>query len=128
MVSTVDSNVQGCLNAIKELANLYELSGQYSLTEKEQDRIFELRKTVKEKQKELRDLELLFHYAKKLLDANSEITFLVGEEFSSAHTAQTIHAANSHIEKKITEVKLAELDLLQAQKLHIEKNKMDTET
>lgn len=124
----MDSNVQACLNAIKELANLYELSGQYSLTEKGQDRIFELRKTVKEKQSELRDLELLFHYAKKLLDANSEITFLVGEEFSSTHTSQTIHAATSHIEKKITEVKLAELDLLQAQKLHIEKNKMDTET
>ena len=60
-------------------------------------------------------------YAKKLLDANSEVNFLVGEEFCSTHTSQTIYAATSHIDQKMTEVKLAQLDLIKAHKTHIEK-------
>ena len=84
-------------------------------------RIVELRQIVKEKRAELRDLEVLFQYAKKLLDANSEIAFLVGEEFCSTNTSQTINAATNHIEQKMIGVKMAELDLIEAHKIHIEK-------
>ena len=83
----------------------------------------ELRKTVKDKRTEIRDLELLFEYTKKLLDANSEVAFIVGEEFCSTTMSQKINTATSHIEKRITEVKLAELDLIEAQKIQIEKSK-----
>ena len=65
LVSTVDSNVKIFLDANNELANLYEMSAQYySLTESGEDRIVELRQIVNEKRAELRDLEVLFQYAK----------------------------------------------------------------
>jgi hypothetical protein len=122
LVSTVDSNVKIFLGANNELANLYEMSAQYySLTESGEDRIVELRQIVKEKRAELRDLEVLFQYAKKLLDANAEIAFLVGEEFCSTNTSQAINAATNHIEQKMIGVKMAELDLIEAHKIHIEK-------
>ena len=123
LVSTVDSNVKIFLDANNELANLYEMSAQYySLTESGEDRIVELRQIVNGKRAELRDLEVLFQYAKKLLDANSGIAFLVGEEFCSTNTSQTINAATSHIEQKMIGVKMAELDLIEAHKIHIEKS------
>ena len=121
LVSTIDSSVKSFLETNNELANLYELSAQYSLTPAGEDRMVELRKLVNKKESELKDLELLFQYAKKLLDANSEVTFLVGEEFCSTHTSQTIYAATSHIDQKMIEVKLAQLDLVEAHKIHIEK-------
>ena len=121
LVKSLDEVTKESLNAHKDLANLYDLSSQYSLTEAGEDKMLELRLCVQKKKKELQDLELLFEYVKKLMDANSEVAFLVGEEFCSRQTSEKIHGAISHFQEKLEAVKFAELDLATAHKTHIEK-------
>ena len=116
LVKSLDEVTKESLNAHKDLANLYDLSSQYSLTEAGEDKMLELRLCVQRK-KELQDLELLFD-VKKLMDANSEVAFLVGEEFCSRQTSEKIHGAISHFQEKLEAVKLAELNLATAHKTH----------
>lgn len=81
----------------------------------------QLRHTISVKKKEILDLELLFEYVKKLMDANAEVNFLTGSEFSSLQTSERIHAASEHLKKQLEALSLAELDLAAAHKSHIEK-------
>lgn len=110
------------MSAKNELADLYEMSGQYSLTEDGEARVIELRQIVNRRKKELQDLELLFEYSKKLMDANSEVTFLVGEDYCSKQMSDQIYNATTHIKRQMETLGLAELDLIQAQTSHIEKS------
>ena len=121
LVCAIEECVTGFIDSAAELANLYEISSQYELTIAGEDRTFELRKAVNEKRKELQDLELLFAYVKKLMDANSEVTFLLNAEYASTQTSQNIHNATKYVEEKFNSVRLLELELAQAQKVHIEK-------
>ena len=123
ITKSVDDVVLEYLNVQKELANLYELSSdeQFSLTEAGQDRMLELRRSVHKLKKDLQDLELLFEYVKKLMDANSEVSFLVGEGFCSQQCSERIQGAIIHVTEKLDSAKMAEMDCTLAQKLHIEK-------
>ena len=121
LVCAIEETVAGFNESAVELATLYEISSQYQLTAAGEDRTFDLRKAVNEKRKNLQDLELLFAYVKKLMDANSEVTFLLNAEYASTQTSQQIHDATKYVEEKLNSVRLLELDLAQAQKVHIEK-------
>jgi len=121
VVSAIDEAVEEFTNAKNELANLYELSAQYSLNHVGEDRMLQLRKTISDKKKEMSDLEMLFQYTRKLMDANAEVSFLVKEDFASKQTSEQIHSATRHVEEKLEAVQLAELDLTRAHTMHIEK-------
>lgn len=122
VISALDDSVQSFLEANSEMANLYEASRSYTLTEFGEERLTELRLVAQEKLGHIRDLELLFLYVRKTVEANSEVCFLVGEEFCSKQASEKLHAAISHVQDKLDQVKLAELDLLNAKKSHIEKS------
>lgn len=108
------------MTANNDLANLYELSASYTLTEEGESKMVQLRHTISVKKKELMDLELLFEYVKKLMDANAEVNFLTGQEFCSVQTSERIHSASEHLKKQMEALSLAELDLAAAHKSHIE--------
>ena len=121
LVCAIEECVAGYNESAGELATLYEISSQYQLTAAGEDRTFDLRKAVSDKRKELQDLELIFAYVKKLMDANSEVTFLLDAKYASTQASQQIHDATKYVEEKLNSVRHLELDLAQAQKVHIEK-------
>ena len=122
MVSALEERVHHVLRLQKELANLYELSAQFALTEVGEDQMMRLRQDLNHGQKELRDLDLLFEYVKKLLEANAEVNFLVEEDFSSRQISQRLHEAGVHVKERLEAVQLGELDLARAHAAHIEKS------
>ena len=129
LVTAFDACLLRYLEANKELANLYEMSSDFSLTEAGSQRVLELRSVVLDKKKELLDLQLLFAYVRKLMDLNASVNFLVGEEHVSDLTSERIHSTSQHFEKQMESFKMAELDLAQAQAAHIKKSlNKETET
>jgi hypothetical protein len=123
VVTTVDECAKLLTESSNELANLYEMSSnsKYSLTVAGEDRMMELQHIMAQKKKELNDLDLMFQYVKKLMDANAELNFLVGEEFASTQASDRIHSAIEHIKVQLDRVQLSELDLIAAKQLHIDK-------
>ena len=121
LVSTIEEHVKAFLEATSELSNLYELGSHHQLTEAGQDRTLQLRQVINEERKRLHDLELVFAYMQKLMEINSQITFLLDAEYSSTKASQEIHTAATHTRQKFNAVKLAELDLARAHQSHIEK-------
>ena len=117
----IEESADKTIRLQNELANLYELSAQFSLTDAGEDKMIELRQSINRSQKELRDAELLFEYAKKLMDANAEVAFLVSEEFESRQISERIHAASGHVTQKLNAAKMSDLDLARAHQTHIEK-------
>ena len=103
---------------------MYDLSSQYALTEAGEDKIIQLRQEILQNKNQISDLELLFEYIKKMMDSNSEVCFLVGEEHCSKQASQKIHTATEYVKSKFDAVKLADIDLINAQKGHIEKTKL----
>ena len=122
LISAIDDCAQVYTESAVELANLYEMSSQYQLTVAGEDRTLQLRLLIKERRQELQDLELVFAYVKKLMEANCEVSFLLNAESTSTLTNQQIHSATKHIEEKFNSIRLTDLDLAQAHKIHIEKN------
>ena len=121
-ISSFDIVVSDLISRKNELADLYELSsGQYQLTDAGEARIVTLRNEIKAFTKQLSELELMLEYVKKLMDANSEVCFLVGERFASEQASQKIHNATEHIKTKLEAVKRAEIDLIEAHTAHIAK-------
>ncbi len=113
--------------ASQELANLYEMSaGKFTLTDAGEERVLDLKMKIAEKRKQLDDLELLFQYVKKLMDANAEVTFLSGEEFVSKQASEAIHSAEQHMMQLLEKSRLLQLEVLQARQHHIEKTPVDT--
>ena len=121
-ISSLDVVTSDLISRKNELADLYELScGQYQLTDAGEARIVALRNEIKAYTKQLSELELMLEYVKKLMDANSEVCFLVGELFASEQASLKIHNACEHIKTKLEAVKRAELDLIEAHTAHITK-------
>ena len=128
VVATIASVAENVISSSKELANLYEMSsGQYTLSEAGENKIMTLRQEIDTQKQYLKELELLFEYTKKLMDSNAEVCFLLSEEYTSTQASQKIHTACEHITKVLEATKSADLDLICAQKTHIENNKIIAE-
>ena len=125
VVATIDSVAENVILKSKELANLYEMSsGQYTLSEAGENKIMTLRQEIDTQKQYLNELELLFEYTKKLMDSNAEVCYLLSEEHASTQASQKIHSASEHVSKVLNAIKAADLDLIVAQKTHIENNKI----
>ncbi len=77
------------LQSQAELANLFEDS-LLALTEEGEKRAAALQRKAAELKKKVHDLEMLFAFVKKLMDANAEVCFLAGAHFASTQVASTL--------------------------------------
>jgi len=83
------------------------------------ERLSELRSTVKTEKSTLIELELLFTYVKRLLDAAAETAFLVGAEYASLQASSRLNNAELQVKDELKVVESNELELLKVEKANI---------
>ena len=107
-------------NQIGELISIYENSVT-ALTEEGAERVSQLKQLCNENKKLINDMNMLFHFVKKLMEANAEVCFLAGAEFSSTQASERLYSAQKTVSDLYDKSKLMELELAKAQQSHIDK-------
>ncbi len=105
---------------MSELANLFDDS-VLALTDEGSGRVSELQRESGELKKQVQDLEMLFVFVRKLLDANAEVCFLAGADFASTQASERLFSAEKTVSSLLEKVQLLELELARAQQSHIDK-------
>lgn len=121
-VNALEDSINSLSQSISELANLFESSVTtgFALTEAGHHRVVELQEDIRDSRKSVSDLEMLFHFVKKLLEANAEVAFIAGAETVSVQSSERLFSFTQHVEKLTSQVKTLEMDLVKVQQRHIE--------
>ena len=107
-----------------ELIKLYEDTSASTVSYVPMDwqaRMSELQTDANDIKKQISELEMLFEFVKKLLELNSEVSFLGGAEFVSTQASERLFSLTNAGEALLAQVNQQELDLAAAKAKHIVK-------
>lgn len=117
-----DLNRAYCLH-MQELTTIYEMSaGGLPLALTSQDlyeAMLRLRLKVKTERQQLSDLRLLWEYARKLMEASAETSFLAGAEYCSVEASERLASAQRHVDQELGAAAQLEAALRHGEQAHI---------
>jgi len=131
VVALQDANRDYC-QKVGRLISLYNMGDDglppVMANQQMYQQMVELKIQVSSDKKNVQDLDLLFSYVQKLVDAAAETSFLIGADYASVQASERLHSALNVVQQEIAAREALEKELTLAEKSLIERTKVGSDS